>query len=168
MRHACPSSLGLGCRRARLSRGYGIHARRNASSDASGVGCLSLLAQDLPGGNADTRSRTEPTLPPGHKESPAERGFLKCAREDSNLHGPYSPQGPQPCASTNSATGAGGGQYSPAPCCAGRRRAPAEVAEPVLRCSGGAAIESVLRPRYSSEHMFDCVRIAERTEQGAD
>jgi hypothetical protein len=34
------------------------------------------------------------------------RGFLQCAREDSNLHGPFSPQGPQPCASTNSATGA--------------------------------------------------------------
>src|ERR1700744_2190703 len=34
------------------------------------------------------------------------RGFPQCAREDSNLHGPYSPQGPQPCASTNSATGA--------------------------------------------------------------
>ena len=31
---------------------------------------------------------------------------VSCAREDSNLHGPYSPQGPQPCASTNSATGA--------------------------------------------------------------
>ena len=47
-------------------------------------------------------------------KSPAVRGFLRCAREDSNLHGPYSPQGPQPCASTNSATGAGGGQYNPA------------------------------------------------------
>src|ERR1700694_5828974 len=40
------------------------------------------------------------------------RDYLQCAREDSNLHGPYSPQGPQPCASTNSATGAWGGQYS--------------------------------------------------------
>ena len=40
-------------------------------------------------------------------------GLSQCAREDSNLHGPYSPQGPQPCASTNSATGAGGGQYNP-------------------------------------------------------
>jgi hypothetical protein len=50
-----------------------------------------------------------------HKESPATQGFLRCAREDSNLHGPYGPQGPQPCASTNSATGAGGGEYSPGP-----------------------------------------------------
>jgi repressor LexA len=33
-------------------------------------------------------------------------GPFRCAREDSNLHGPFSPQGPQPCASTNSATGA--------------------------------------------------------------
>ena len=31
----------------------------------------------------------------------------KCAEEDSNLHGGIPPQGPQPCASTNSATGAG-------------------------------------------------------------
>src|SRR4029079_3207336 len=37
-----------------------------------------------------------------------------CAGEDLNLHGPYSPQGPQPCASTNSATGAWGAEYSPA------------------------------------------------------
>jgi hypothetical protein len=29
-------------------------------------------------------------------------------------------------------------------------------------------IESVLRPRYSSEHMFDCLQIAEPNEQGAD
>src|ERR1035437_5162735 len=30
----------------------------------------------------------------------------KCAGEDLNLHGPFGPQGPQPCASTNSATSA--------------------------------------------------------------
>jgi hypothetical protein len=30
------------------------------------------------------------------------------------------------------------------------------------------AIESVQRPRYSSEHMFDCLRIADLNEQGAD
>src|SRR5204863_10018618 len=35
----------------------------------------------------------------------------KCAEEDSNLHGGIPPQGPQPCASTNSATGAGLAQY---------------------------------------------------------
>jgi hypothetical protein len=35
-------------------------------------------------------------------------GLFQCAREDSNLHGELSPQGPQPCASTNSATGAEG------------------------------------------------------------
>src|SRR5205807_7903042 len=37
----------------------------------------------------------------------------QCAREDSNLHGPYSPQGPQPCASTNSATGAWAASIAP-------------------------------------------------------
>jgi hypothetical protein len=54
-------------------------------------------------------------------EAPAEQprkrsrfpGLSQCAREDSNLHGPFSPQGPQPCASTNSATGAWVGQYRP-------------------------------------------------------
>src|SRR5204863_3555567 len=35
------------------------------------------------------------------------QGFPRCAEEDSNLHGGIPPQGPQPCASTNSATGAG-------------------------------------------------------------
>ena len=41
----------------------------------------------------------------GMKKAPL-AGLFQCAREDSNLHGPISPQGPQPCASTNSATGA--------------------------------------------------------------
>src|ERR1700689_4217697 len=45
--------------------------------------------------------------------NPRLAGLSQCAREDSNFHGPIGPQGPQPCASTNSATGAGGGQYSP-------------------------------------------------------
>ena len=36
------------------------------------------------------------TVSYGHKKSPAVRGFPQCAREDSNLHGPFSPQGPQP------------------------------------------------------------------------
>src|SRR3984957_20734647 len=31
---------------------------------------------------------------------------IPCARVDSNHHGPFGPQGPQPCASTNSATSA--------------------------------------------------------------
>ena len=37
----------------------------------------------------------------------------KCARVDSNHHGEISPQGPQPCASTNSATGAEGASIAP-------------------------------------------------------
>src|SRR5262245_41152492 len=44
----------------------------------------------------------------GHEKAPQSQGFRQCAEEDSNLHGTYIPQGPQPCASTNSATGAGG------------------------------------------------------------
>ena len=34
--------------------------------------------------------------PPRSIKKRPERGFPKCAREDSNLHGPISPQGPQP------------------------------------------------------------------------
>ena len=29
------------------------------------------------------------------EKTPCLRGFFQCAEEDSNLHGPYSPQGPQ-------------------------------------------------------------------------
>src|ERR1700676_3884856 len=42
------------------------------------------------------------------QKKPRSAGPFRCAREDSNLHGELSPQGPQPCASTNSATGAEG------------------------------------------------------------
>ncbi len=49
------------------------------------------------------------------RENPPGAGGFKCAREDLNLHGPYGPQGPQPCASTNSATGAWSGDYSGRP-----------------------------------------------------
>ena len=33
---------------------------------------------------------------PRETKTPHSRGFLRCAREDLNLHGPYGPQGPQP------------------------------------------------------------------------
>jgi hypothetical protein len=55
------------------------------------------------GSNGPVQNTKKPRIP----------GLSQCAREDSNLHGPISPQGPQPCASTNSATGACAGQYSP-------------------------------------------------------
>ena len=48
------------------------------------------------------------------RRNPAGAGLLPCARVDSNHHGPYGPQGPQPCASTNSATGARPAEYRPA------------------------------------------------------
>ncbi len=44
---------------------------------------------------------------PGTTE-PRRGGVPGCAEEDSNLHGPFSPLGPQPSASTNSAIGADG------------------------------------------------------------
>jgi hypothetical protein len=40
--------------------------------------------------------------------------------------------------------------------------------EPVALPLSGSPIESVQTPRYSSEHMFDCLWIAEPNEQGAD
>ena len=42
------------------------------------------------------------------RNPPSQAGSGVCAGEDLNLHGPFRPQGPQPCASTNSATSAGG------------------------------------------------------------
>src|SRR6476646_6923336 len=73
-----------------------------------------------------------------HEKSPGMRGFSKCAREDSNLHGPYSPQGPQPCASTNSATGAWAAQYIRGGCHGG---------EPARRAAGrGGASGAGLSP----------------------
>ena len=58
------------------------------------------------------RPRRLASTGPMQTKTPHLRGFLRCAREDLNLHGPYGPQGPQPCASTNSATGAWSGEYS--------------------------------------------------------
>ena len=39
-------------------------------------------------------------------DKPTSQQAFSCARVDSNHHGENSPQGPQPCASTNSATSA--------------------------------------------------------------
>ena len=64
--------------------------------------------QRMTGGSARTTRRRFSSHPQrgGKRRSPAGAGLPRCAREDLNLHGPYGPQGPQPCASTNSATGA--------------------------------------------------------------
>ena len=44
-----------------------------------------------------TTARPPPDGSNRHRASPKKvRGFPPCAREDSNLHGPISPQGPQP------------------------------------------------------------------------
>ena len=55
----------------------------------------------------DDRGSDSLTCTPNEKPRDLQ-GFSPCAEEDSNLHGPIGPQGPQPCASTNSATGAWG------------------------------------------------------------
>ena len=40
---------------------------------------------------------SSPEARPENIKKPRCAGLFQCAREDSNLHGPYSPQGPQPC-----------------------------------------------------------------------
>src|SRR5437879_1207880 len=45
-------------------------------------------------------------IPPDDVNAGLRSGGRECAGEYLNLHGPQSPQGPQPCASTNSATSA--------------------------------------------------------------
>ena len=74
-----------------------------------------------------------------------------CARVDSNHHGENSPQGPQPCASTNSATSAELASIAPCRCL---------LTVPVI---GGPCI----RPRAALvyEHMF--VPRHSEPEQGA-
>src|SRR3954451_11006773 len=59
-------------------------------------------------GGTATKRRSEARRLSGPRttKAPREQGFRKCAEEDSNLHGAIAPQGPQPCASTNPATGA--------------------------------------------------------------
>ena len=57
-----------------------------------------LLATQRSGGISQAQRKSA--------EKHAGSSASQCAREDSNLHGSCLPQGPQPCASTNSATGA--------------------------------------------------------------
>jgi hypothetical protein len=45
------------------------------------------------------------------RKAPQSAGLSQCAQGDSNSHPVYTGQGPQPCASTNSATGAWSAQY---------------------------------------------------------
>src|SRR3984957_17905207 len=61
---------------------------------------------------ATRQRKREPSCDSLNKKSPACAGLFPV--RPSGLEPPrtISPQGPQPCASTNSATGAGGGQYS--------------------------------------------------------
>ena len=98
--------------------------------------------------NGHSHRRTDAGSSSRAKKKPRCAGLSQCAREDSNFHGPYGPQGPQPCASTNSATGAGGGQYSPEwgpkPC-----RGAVEIgrSEPSARAISLRCLFSVHRPR---------------------
>ena len=77
---------------------------------------LSWFSQGFSGGGVTNRALASP----GSAKAPHLRGLRSCAEEDSNLHPGIPGQGPQPCASTNSATGAGG---------MARARGPLAVAE---------------------------------------
>jgi len=74
-------------------------------------GCCRACQMDVQSGRICHATTLRPPAdrchtPPHKAKKPRHAGPFRCAREDSNLHGPISPQGPQPCASTNSATGA--------------------------------------------------------------
>src|SRR5258708_5895122 len=89
-------------------------AEQPASGRLDAVGVISFMQQNhLLHGVAEARllerarrltSRMTPI--PSHNQ---------CARMDSNHHGEISPQGPQPCASTNSATSAECASIAPHP-----------------------------------------------------
>jgi hypothetical protein len=95
-------------------------------------------------------SRTVAESEAWDEKAPPERGFHQCAREDSNLHGPIGPQGPQPCASTNSATGAWRASIALA-------TGPSDSVGPRWT---PPRLVSVRQPRYVHEHMFDRGRVA--------
>src|SRR5690242_15340659 len=71
------------------------------TSEAVALASVLISADDLPGRKAFA-SPWKDEGPPRRENGP------KCAGEDLNLHGVLTPQGPQPCASTNSATSARG------------------------------------------------------------
>ena len=92
-------------------------SRRPACSNSSSASARALRTRRPRGRPSSPAGRPRdcpsggPSHGPGHAKAPQMRGFRSCAEEDSNLHGGIPPQGPQPCASTNSATGAGRAQY---------------------------------------------------------
>jgi hypothetical protein len=97
---------------------------------------------------------------PRNIKKPRVAGLSQCAREDSNLHGSCLPQGPQPCASTNSATGARARQYRPGS--DGRCRARGRA--------GGCAV-AILSPSVGGAtvpNRCSTCRTHEANEQGAD
>jgi hypothetical protein len=101
------------------------HARRPVSWSMSSENLDRAPARTIrPSARERARYRADPEEPirgrggaeGGHhadkratsRKSPAFAGIFLCAQVDSNHHGEISPQGPQPCASTNSAMGAEG------------------------------------------------------------
>src|SRR5437588_9785052 len=113
------------------------------------------------------RRRGQTTSRPSSSQNiqkPRSARLSQCAREDSNLHGPFSPQGPQPCASTNSATGAWAASISVGV----RKLVVWEARSRALSCQRRPRLESVHGARYIDEHMFDVAGIRGPTEQGAD
>jgi hypothetical protein len=83
-------------------------------------------------------------------------GWAQCAREDSNLHGELSPQGPQPCASTNSATGAEGASIATGSAAAARRPSGLASVHPWRYSTNTRSFQATVHPRgESSRHGSD-------------
>jgi len=78
-----------------------VHARTISaagSTPARGGRCPVLPTASITN-NRPSRDASRLSAPSAERRSrktPALRGLRRCAREDSNLHGPYGPQGPQP------------------------------------------------------------------------
>jgi hypothetical protein len=96
------------------------------------------------GNNPNTTCR--PRRDTSGDEKPRCAGLFACARVDSNHHGEISPQGPQPCASTNSATGAEGRVYP-------RLSRRSSLCHPAAR---GSWVRPCIRPHpaLQCEHVF--------------
>ncbi len=159
---ATSGSHGWCCARARRSRTCRRKARRGCCPTSRAA------RRHLRGGDAvslrSPAQAADDVWPPEQAAGPREvmdrgrtgdltsaRLAIQCARVDSNHHGENSPQGPQPCASTNSATSAEQASIAP-----GRHLRMALVI-------GGACIRPHAALVY--EHMF--VLGHSEPEQGA-
>jgi hypothetical protein len=92
----------------------GVHVEAVAEGSQERWQMIAYFSAALLNSFAERRGRgPQATMAPGSGATVLNLSIKRCAEEDSNLHGGIPPQGPQPCASTNSATGAGAPEYRP-------------------------------------------------------